>query len=457
MAARGSHVSHAARVSHAGRALPRLAAVAVLVLASAARDASASGPAGVEDAGAYAPRPEHDLETLIERLRLRSPGVEADLLAADVARAEARQARLLGNPVLDATWATIPIGETNPPNLGSPLARVPSYSVGIAYTFLAGKRRPRAERAEALATGIAHGADASIIARALELARILGRIAVTRLRVEGIRGLAAQQRAVIEIARARLGQGFGTPLDIDRLEIELGRSEQQVLITESEEQANLTACGTYLGVKCRGIQSAEDARAFVVAWANRASDGVAHTSQRSDVLALDSFQRAAGAEVTLARAQAIPDPSVRLGYTYDTFTVSGNQANSLSVSLTLPVPLFDHGQAQVEAAEARQKRFESQRALTLRAIVVRLSGLRELLRLQQKRQTAIEKTLPRARAVLADLERAAQSRLIPYTDVIQARRTLDELLVEEAESYGDSFQTSVDLIGELGPKGKAPR
>jgi cobalt-zinc-cadmium efflux system outer membrane protein len=172
---------------------------------------------------------------------------------------------------------------------------------------------------------------------------------------------------------------------------------------------------------------------------------------RPDVRALDAFQRASSAEADLARAQALPDPTVRLGYTYDQFTVSGNQANSLNVTLSLPVTIFDHGQAQLQAAEARRARLQQQRALTLRSSTTRVAALRELLRLQQKRQEAIAKTLPRARAVLDDLQRAANSRLIPFTDVIQARRTLDELLVEEADSYSDSFQTSVDLIAEMGP------
>ncbi len=399
----------------------------------------------------YVARPDHDLSTLIELVRRRSAGLQVDLLAADVARADARQARLLGNPVLDATWGTIPIGETNPPNLGSPLTSIPSYSVGVSYTFPLGKRGPRQERGNAIAEGATHVAETSARNQALELARILGRVAVTRLRIDGLRSLAAQQRAVIELTRIRLTQGFGTPLDIDRLEIELSRSEQQVLVTEAEEQAGLTACAAYVGAPCKAMTSAEDARALVLAWAKRASEGTPHVESRPDVRALDAFQRASIAEADLARAQAIPDPTVRLGYTYDQFTVSGNQANSLNVTLSLPVTIFDHGQAQLQAAEARRARLQQQRALTLRSSITRVSALRELLRLQQKRQEAIEKTLPRARAVLDDLQRAANSRLIPFTDVIQARRTLDELLVEEADSYSDSFQTSVDLIAEMGP------
>lgn len=413
---------------------------------------SAPAWADAEPADApYVARPEHDLSTLIELVRRRSPGLQVDLLAADVARADARQARLLGNPVLDATWGTIPIGETNPPNLGSPLTSIPSYSVGVSYTFPLGKRGPRQERGNAIAEGATHVAEASARGQGLELARILGRVAVTRLRIDGLRSLAAQQRVVIELTRARLAQGFGTPLDIDRLEIELSRSEQQVLVTEAEEQAGLTACAAYVGVPCRAMASAEDARALVVAWAKRASAGTPHVEMRPDVRALEAFQRASVAEAELARAQALPDPTVRLGYTYDQFTVSGNQANSLNVTVSLPVTIFDHGQAQLQAAEARRARLQQQRALTLRSSVTRVTALRELLRLQQKRQEAIAKTLPRARAVLDDLQRAANGRLIPFTDVIQARRTLDELLVEEADSYSDSFQTSVDLIAEMGP------
>lgn len=425
-------------------AVARAAAFAVII--------SASSVARAEDAApTYSPRPEHDLSTLLELVRHRSPTLQVDLLAADIARADARQARLLGNPVVDATWGTIPVGETNPPNLGSPLTSIPSYSVGVSYTFPLGKRGPRQERGNALAEGAAHAAEASARFEALELARVLGRIAVTRLRIDGLRSLAAQQREVIELSRLRLQQGFGTPLDIDRLEIELSRSEQQVLVTDAEEQAGLTACAAYIGAPCRAIASAKDARALIVAWAKRATEGTPHLELRPEIRALDAFQRASIAETKLARAQAIPDPSVRLGYTYDQFSVSGNQVNSLNVSVSIPVTIFDHGQAQLQAAEARRSRIGAQRALTLRSSATRIVALRELLRLQQKRQVAIERTLPRARAVLDDLRRAASGRLIPLTDVIQARRTLDELLVEEADSYSDSFQTSVDLIAEMGP------
>jgi cobalt-zinc-cadmium efflux system outer membrane protein len=400
----------------------------------------------------YQPRADQDLGALVDLVRARAPGLQADLLATDVARADARQARLLLNPVVDATWGTIPIGETNPANLSAPLANVPSYSVGISYTFLLGKRGPRGERAEAIATGLAHSADASALGQAASLARILGHVAVDRLRLDGLRSLTDQQRAVLDIARQRLTQGFGTPLDIDRLEIELSRTIQQVLNTEADEAASLAACASYVGMPCKTFATAEDAKSFIVAWSARATAGTGRIENRADVRALDAFKRAGAAEADLARAQVIPDPTVRVGYTYDQFTASGNQAQSLALSVSLPVPLFDHGQAQLQAAEARRGRYEQQRDLVVKTASTRVVVLRKLLEVQQQRQEAIAKTLPRARAVLEDLQRATNSRLLPFTDVIQARRTVDELLVEEADSYSETFQTSVDLLAEMGPR-----
>jgi Mn-containing catalase len=66
--------------------------------------------------------------------------------------------------------------------------------------------------------------------------------------------------------------------------------------------------------------------------------------------------------------------------------------------------------------------------------------------------------------VAADLEKAAATRLIPLTDVIQARRTLSELLVQEAESHGEAFRIAVHLVAEssagatdIHDRGAAPR
>src|SRR5262249_56812082 len=75
-------------------------------------------------------------------------------------------------------------------------------------------------------------------------------------------------------------------------------------------------------------------------------------ARRPDLSALGSALRAADQQVTLAKRQAIPDVTVRFGYMYDTFVEAGNQRNSLGLGMQVPLPVFNHGQAELEAASA---------------------------------------------------------------------------------------------------------
>src|SRR5262249_58814578 len=75
-------------------------------------------------------------------------------------------------------------------------------------------------------------------------------------------------------------------------------------------------------------------------------------ARRPDLSALAAALRAADQKVTLAKRQSIPDVTVRFGYTYDTFVVAGNQRNSLGLGMQVPLPVMNHGQADLEAARA---------------------------------------------------------------------------------------------------------
>jgi cobalt-zinc-cadmium efflux system outer membrane protein len=141
---------------------------------------------------------------------------------------------------------------------------------------------------------------------------------------------------------------------------------------------------------------------------------------------------------------------VRLGYLHDRFVISGNQMNSLNLGLSFPLPIFDHGQAMMAAARARQARFAAERRRRLAASEVRSQALRERVATQRARQHALsEQIIPRARTVLDEIERAAETRLVGLGDVLQARRTMSELLLEEADSYADAFDAYLELLAEF--------
>ncbi|MDB4995792.1 MAG: outer rane efflux protein, partial [Myxococcaceae bacterium] len=352
--------------------------VAISLVAAAAGPARAAAPApapiapAANEGGVLVPTPQLDLKTLIELVTRRSVAVATENITALAARSEARQSHLLGNPVLDATWGTIPIGPTNPPGDPAPLANIPSYTVGLSYTILLGKRGPRQERAQALVEGANASVETVARGNALELARLFGTLAASTLKVEGLRNQVAESKDLIVLAKARLDTGFGSPLDVDRIEIELHRVEQEVIATEGEELTLLAQCTQIVRERCAPFASSADARRFVEVWVEHADRASGSVEQRPDVRALDAYGRAASAEADLGHAQAIPDPQVRLGYTRDLHTAAGAQENSLSLSVTVPLPLFDRGQAVAEGAEARQDRLRD-----LRSSIVGTSHLRQ--------------------------------------------------------------------------------
>lgn len=425
----------------------------VLAAGSAAVALTLSGVSRAED-GAFAPSAAMDLEALGAVVARRSRDVQAELLAVDAASTEARQARVLGNPQLDGSWATIPIGPTNPEGLSSPMTRVPSYGVGVSYTFLVGKRGPRQRRADALEDAARASVAATTRAQAIGLARLLGAMAVASMRVEGLRELVEEQRGSIALAETRLKAGFGTPLDVDRLMIERSRTEQQVMSNESDLRQAQATCAGLLGQRCQAFASTEDARAFLAAWTRRAEQAAPRPEQRPDVRALDAARRAALADADLARATQLPDPTVRVGYLYDQFVISGNQRHSVNLSVSIPLPVFDGGGVQRDGAALRETRLAAQRSRIVDGATARVAALKDALASQKRRRDLLlTETLPRARTVVGDLEKAAGARLIPLADVIQARRTLSELLIQEAESEGDAFQTSMDLLAETSVSG----
>lgn len=167
--------------------------------------------------------------------------------------------------------------------------------------------------------------------------------------------------------------------------------------------------------------------------------------------------QAAQADRRLARAQAVPDPTLRLGYLYNTFVASGNQQHSLSVSLSLPIAVSDHGQAAAHAAQAQAHHLLEQRCLMLQSSAVRADAVQHAVALQHQRLLALQQqVLPRSQAIVRDVGRAFEARAVPRTDLIQAQRALDELFLQEEAALSDLFRLSVDLL-ELSGAHAQPR
>lgn len=390
-----------------------------------------------------------DFAALEEVILRQSPALDPADLEVELAAADLRQSRLLPNPSVELGWGTIPVGRLNPPGLARPLANVPNYSAGLAYTFPIAKRRPEIRRSAALQTAARANRDATVRALTLELAAVLGELAVATLRREGMTSLVENARRALELAGQRLDGSFEARLDFDRHSIDLDRSEQLLRSPASDISAALAACAGLVAMRCEGFANRADARAFLDRWIDRGRpEGT--PADRPDLKALAANEAAAVAEERLGRAQGVPSPTLRFGYFHDRFVVSGNQMNSLNVSVSFPLPVFDHGQALVAGARARRAHFAAERRRRLVASEMRIEALVRLVANQRARQEALTRQiLPRARVVLQDVESAAARRVASLNDVFQSRRTMSELLLEEADSYADAFNAYLELLAEF--------
>src|SRR5262245_23816969 len=124
------------------RALVLLVLLALAPAVYAADVPDGSAPAGPLDL-AHLP----DDGALAQLLWTRSPDLVSARTKIAAARSDVVRAETLPNPSLDASWNTIPIGQTNPPGLSSPLANVPNYAVSLSTLVEIAKRGPRRQAA----------------------------------------------------------------------------------------------------------------------------------------------------------------------------------------------------------------------------------------------------------------------------------------------------------------------
>src|SRR5437667_78754 len=86
------------------------------------------------------------------------------------------------------------------------------------------------------------------------------------------------------------------------------------------------------------------------AWPSRAARG--SCLRRPDLTAAERAAEASEAALRLARAERWPNVTVGMQYTHDEFQVAGNLANSLGANVSLPLPLVNRNQGEIQRAEA---------------------------------------------------------------------------------------------------------
>jgi cobalt-zinc-cadmium efflux system outer membrane protein len=170
--------------------------------------------------------------------------------------------------------------------------------------------------------------------------------------------------------------------------------------------------------------------------------------------ALEAESQAAERDASLARSRAIPDVTFRLGYTHDRFVVSGDNRNTLTFGVALPLPLFDHGQHDSSKALSRATELRETRASMLLQARADLSSLlARRASLEKVLQKLEQESLPRSSSVLQSTQIAFDHGGVSLTDLLLARRTNIAIQLTLLDERFELFGIRNDLVRVLALEG----
>jgi cobalt-zinc-cadmium efflux system outer membrane protein len=395
-------------------------------------------------------------QTIAQALWQHSPDLAQARLGLLEGEANRDRSHLLPNPTLGATWSTIPLGERNPP--GQAFWSVPNYGVQLGSTFEIGKRGPRQRAAEAGLNAARFDLEDSYRQAFFGVMETLAAQAEAVARVAVLQRLVADGNESLRLQRARADHGDVAALEVDRLEVEHLRLLSQVQEAIGVRDAAVAACGQVLGMPCPQFRDEAEARRFLAQAETAHLASPDQIPERADLRALSAREQAAEAERVLASRRSIPDPGVNVGYTRDQFVASGNQANSINLAVSIPLPVFDHGQVdEVRARRTREYANATRATLTASARESLRIGQGRLETLARRAGVLDKDAVPRAQAVLDRTEAAARRGGVALQEVLLARRALEELQLDRVEVAAEHFRTLLDVRRAAGPPPPAPR
>ncbi len=408
---------------------------AILVVLAGARPAAAE-PATLGPAH-YADEPQ-----LLGWLWEHAPAVLAARADAELAGAAVVQAGLWQNPMVDATWGTIPVGTTTPPGLRNAIGQVSNLGLGVSQQFEPGKRPARRALAQAGVAVAKLAARDVLNGEFFSLLEGIGHIALIQVRQAAFDALVASSMELLDLQRARAGKGDVSGVDVTRAEVEHQRLLAQRSGLDRQLVDALASCAAMTGVACAPFADAAEARAWLqgqhaVALPGEWSETV--VERRSDVAVLRAQAEQARQLAALADTRAIPDVSARVGYLWDNFVISGNQQQSVSVGVGVTLPVLDAGQADRHASRANLARTRDLRAAIDASGKQSFAGAIRRLQTGKAREQALDDAIGRAAKVVEVMNDMHRRGAVSLTELILARQAWRSIVLERLDLEEDAF------------------
>lgn len=399
-------------------------------------------------------------------LSARDPLVEAQRAKIEAAQASARQARVLPNPQLNLGVSDFVIGQTNAAS-GGPGSSNPSLSLGQTLIYTAaidqlielGKREPRRNAADLRVQAAAQTAAGTLGERVGDATQLLGKLAYLAARRSVFVNNLVEAKKLMQLEKIRLEHADLSALEFARIELDTEAVELALARSEAEVAVATSACGATLYATCT-LDGLDDPAAL--------DDGAplparlpaitAAIEARPARVASQLEGAALGWDARLAHNRRIPDPTIGVGYTVDNLTVSGDQHQSLMVTLGIPLPVFDRGSHDEAAARANARALAAEDRAAVRDAAGQVESLFAQRATLEATVAKLASDAVRKSTQIIDLTRRAfDLGQAPLTDLLLAQRAHRDLLLQLLEARFDLFTVRALLRQQLGLDDQASR
>lgn len=352
------------------------------------------------------------LHEAIARARPQAPSLQGAEASLGVADANLSAARLLPNPTLSVETENV-LGTGRYSGFG---ASETTYSVSVPLE-LGGKRAARVRVAQAERSGMVIGVATAKADLTLRITQTFITLAADERLAAAAHNRQQLSEQARNVARLRVRSGKASPIEEQRAEVQWVNAS-----TDAERADRATRLAA--AQMARLLGTAEPV-SIVAPW----FDDVSHvpriesTGTPPALTAADAQIAAATARADAARRARIPDVTVSVGAR----RLKETNDNAAVLALSVPLPLFNHGTAEVSRARAELERTEAERkAVALDFSEAQASAEAEV---ANAKASAIASSGP---ALAAAREAARIARIgyaegkFPQLDLIEAERTLSE-------------------------------
>ena len=268
------------------------------------------------------------------------------------------RAGLLQNPTLDFEAGTGALTGSSAEN---------SLALGVSQEFfLTGKRQKRLAIAEQeLEMYRWQLADRERVLRG-EVKTAFYDAILTQQRISLSDRSIVLNRQLLDVAKERLAAGDIPELEMNLIKVELARSEGARIEVEKTLNQNQSKLWTLMGLPPGEAPSIVGTLEAEIRMKKNLVDlkQLAH-EKRPDLKTLEAEKSRGEADITLARAEGIPNLTAGLAFRRDTTSmeiggIEGKETGySIGLKLSMPIPVFDRNQAGVQEAKARKNSSES--------------------------------------------------------------------------------------------------